>query len=382
VRVHGWGAVHAEGEAVMAATEVPVRAEARRRFRTENVRFGSYECADNGRPRRSRAPRNRGVPRRDVRTEHLASAGVLATLDLWFDARDALNAAIAWQGEDAAGAFVGATRAGALAVEAPEADQGAEPGAGYILRGAGRGGVLLERCREGRTGSGCELLWGANRGVLVKIDAREGLERMTGERATVAGSLPLPDGGMLVLFVTHMSHLTVDLVVVLGPDGQVRARRAFAWKDFEQFRAFARYRGDAGYVVSDARDPLTLRFYPLGRDLGAPPVNLPRLPAGAVSLCRAPRAVDAAEVFLAHFAFGPTVVDTRGQHSTDLRSTLEVGTAGACLRAVEAWVGPLALLVRERWAGDGMRVSAGSDGALAGVADNGEERQGLRCEAR
>jgi hypothetical protein len=143
------------------------------------------------------------------------------------------------------------------------------------------------------------------------------------------------------------------------------------------------YRGTPGLAVADRRDPSRLRFYPLGKDLAAEPVDLPPLGLGRLAVC-ARGADPAAAVLVAPSAETYNLLIDPGDRMFRgvSRAFVEVGEGGTCLRGAESWA-VWSSLPERRWAGNGMEIQAADGGqAMIGTTGGWTARQPVKCSVK
>jgi hypothetical protein len=386
--VRGWGAFESIADKRLAAEQAPEPAAAPPP--TFTVPETNLTCTVTGASAKATSrPASPDVFR-------LAAVGATAELESGYDATGNHTLLARWFGKDDKGAFAAAMRA---AAPTPR-------GFTYVLRAATRAGMLFERCPEMAMGVGCTVFWARADGGLVELPFPSAISQLDVPKETPLGALPLPDGGALLALWTRAFDEdvglpigpTLDRVVRLAPDGTIRGERSFAWRTerslSESFgvrsydtrsrlRAVGTFRGEAGLVVADRSNPLQLRFYPLGRDMAAGPVDVPSLTVGRATACRGPTDPAAVTLTVAAMETWSMLIDP-GDRTTrsGTRAFVEVsGSSGTCVRRVDAW-GTGGHSFSSRWPGNGLEIDATPDGTFKGSVRNSDPPQDVTCVFR
>lgn len=376
-----FGTCVAEGGLLLAAEPSaraarPALASTERRRRRPIERYGiaareyvsGFDCRLAGAPRSQPALPRGQAPAGATRSLSLSGAGARARVDVW-RANDGLALQIAWRAEDARGVFSGRSRTMPLTGPDAAGDDLEEPTSVYVLRGASRGGVLVERC--GRSTYQCSLLWAAPDQSPRVIDALPSGARGT-SRLELEQAIATPTGGFLVLWrgYAHPGHLTA--LTELDARGQVASRRMLRWagERHSGLTVLARHGGSFGLAVEETRQPGRLVLHPVS---GEPPVELPRIRnVSELGPCTDPESDSATSLWSTRMM----VPRFRGQD--DMRGRIEISSSGRpCIRSAESWL--------ERWSASGAGTERGvslraqTDARMTGFADQGNSRQQLVC---
>ncbi|MCC7538638.1 MAG: hypothetical protein IT379_20605 [Deltaproteobacteria bacterium] len=357
----------------------PVVAATERRRRRPLERYGvaareyipGFECRLAGAPRAQPALPRGQAPASGSRSLVVAGAGARARIDVWRSG-EALSLSIAWRGEDARGAFSGRTRPMPLTGPDAAADDLEAPTSVYVMRGATREGVLVERC--GRSTYACGLVWGGPDQVPHAVEALPPAPRGAtwSSRLELEQVVPTPSGGFLTLWRGYASPGQITALTELDARGQVARRRVLRWAAdrYSALTALASHGGVFGLAYEDVRQPGRVVLHPVS---GEPPIELPRIRnVRELGTCAEPESPNATSLWSTRML----VPRFRGQD--DLRGRLELASSGrVCVRAAESWL--------ERWSSAGAATERGvslraqSDGRMTGHADQGTTRQQLVC---
>ncbi|MBI5517421.1 MAG: hypothetical protein HY909_26865 [Deltaproteobacteria bacterium] len=270
---------------------------------------------------------------------------------------------VTWRAEDDGGSMRGEVVLGAPNPEEAHA----------VVRGAGRGGLLLDRCREDRT---CQLTWlGADGRVAPLPELGEARHR-----TLLAGTLEAPwnvlssaDGGLLGVLPGYLGGVPVAQYFDLAPSGRMRQRRDVLVPGAERPLGLGLHEGVPGLVTTSEEGRLL--FHAASGAASAQPTALPPLPE-ALGVCEGPRDPRGTELSLA-WTEGAPAVCPGGASPTWARVTLALGAGGYCLRHVATTCE----------AGDGagsrrtvtVRLTARGPRALEGYTDDGARRTPRRC---
>jgi hypothetical protein len=313
--------------------------------------------------------------------------GATAVLDVSPARTDGVTARLAWRGADARGAFAGATREAAWTVTAAESEStGSSPAVRYALHVATRRGALIERCVQALR-TRCELRWASDGGDLARVGVHDDLVDALHGTVPLFGALATPDGGALVALTLHAADANAaantDVLLRLGPDGAVRARRNFTWRTAgrtARVRALGLRDGAAGYVFEERDDDAPPQLFPADVPAPTASVALPPLPAVVATPC-GPAAADAVALVAPLDVGNTSVRDAAGRLLLDTRGLFELSSAGLCLRAVTEWRSGLSPPAARTEANDGLTLRSDEHGAMVGAIGTGASRQALRCAA-
>lgn len=166
-----------------------------------------------------------------------------------------------------------------------------------------------------------------------------------------ASAMSLADGRALVLIAQSPSGMAdgvvlpaIDLLVMIGKDGKVQGRRAFAWFARPGRRSgLGNVNGEVGYVTSSVTDPEKLELYALQRSLDAPASPLATVASLRVAPCDGAAVTDADQLRLYAPAqvLGVELADLvqwdSGESVPFGLATFQLTGAKACVRSFESF---------------------------------------------
>lgn len=296
---------------------------------------------------------------------------------------------VRWGGSDSEGRYVRSSSTGSLRRYAGRSEPGASGSPTFALRSVTRRLALLTRCAASMRAPGtladCEIIAAPLQGPPHSLGTFSQLFETRGSTYAWGGALALPDGTTLVRITADpppdRRGPALDLVLRVGPRGQLLARRAFAWADAREARMLAYGARGPGLVSAPLDAPRLLTFYPL--DASAEPAPARELPAGEWNLCSDEEPTNAMHVLVRAPGYEPeltaTALDAEDLRVGSAAPLLEIPREGeACLRGfVSAYSGEVSSEVLTRLGGL-PRVHA-HRGALAGVAIHPLRGVPLRC---
>jgi hypothetical protein len=351
----------------------------------ERWSFDDYRCSPHGEAMRVARV---SVPTRNrvLRRVHLQRAGSLGELASWRGGAD-WWARAAWRGTDDRGAFRALSNAARWPVTNPADDEMYPESTPYLLYGAWRNGLLIERCAQEQA---CDLLWWRSGGGVIAIRRPE-LPAGEGVDLALEQGLPSDEGGLVLRFGTRLVmeplvsgadrgdstavaplQLRLDAIVILEADGRLRERRVFLWLDPDAPAGLMHRGSQLGYGMI-SRGAARLRLVPLSSSGNRPPLTLPAISVSPIRPCRGLAA--AGSVVLHGVPFGGAVISSRLDIPIEsvVSASIEMSPIGSCLRSLEAPQPP-----RPDNA-SGFYVVATDAGTLSGVAEEGERQWKIEC---
>lgn len=342
-----------------------------------------------------------------------ATPGVNAAIDAWVQG-GRITAQLRWRGADATATLQGSTLASPYDLPEAVSDTSTFRPPRYTLWSATRTGALLERCvttaptappriqiptalrqpgvappRQPPTTPAtpvttCQLLWAANRGGFTVLSAPTEFATRAGGRARLDAIVPMASGGIAILASVANDDRTVAAVTVVGTDGRVVSRRAFAYAG-SVIHGLALRASEIGYVAARTSEPSVLRFHRMAAGPGEPPAALADVGSGPIAVCGAAVAADATRVFTSSPVYAPQIsLTTYPRWTSASFATIEYAAGGACIREMQSWAQPAAAANPRVYtppaASRGLRLTLGTNGHLGGFSDDGSTTQLVQCQ--
>lgn len=165
-----------------------------------------------------------------------------------------------------------------------------------------------------------------------------------------ASAMSLADGRALVLIAQSPAGIpdgvvlpAIDLLVMVGKDGKVQGRRAFAWLARPGRRSgLGSVNGEVGYVTSSATDPNKLELYALQKSLDATASPLATISTLRVVPCDgAAASSDQLRLYAPAHVLGVELADPAQWDSGESMpfglATFQLGAGKACVRSFESF---------------------------------------------